>query len=158
MWFCKMRSFNASSVYSYPKLRKRTKRSLPGGRTARCFTLVLIAYPCFCRAAKKLGHCHGSCDGGVDVLTNQSPPSWFVFAFRLPLPIVLSFTWFGMFNDRQRMLPAKPVGRVPQQSVGSFVVVVPLAIYKRNSIQHKMIVQMSLVQMGCYDDFKAFSP
>jgi len=76
----------------------------------------------------------------------------------IPSVITHSAALLRGFNNGQAMLPAQFVRSASHEGIGGLAVVVLLAVHERNGVQHKMVVNVFLVQMRCYDHLKTVSP
>ena len=61
-----------------------------------------------------------------------------------------------IFDNRQSVLPADPVGYFTEFSLLCFGIVVFLPVQKGNRIEAKMIVQMVFIKVGSDDDLPTF--
>jgi len=75
-------------------------------------------------------------------------PSWVALLLRLPGVIAHSAALLRGLNDGKPMLPAKLVGSLLHKSIAGFAVVVLLAVYERNRVQDKMVVDIPRKQSG----------
>ena len=147
--FCwrRMRMRIASSVYCGPKLRSRTKRSLPGGRTAMCFTPVLTSYPISRRARRKAGKLYCRHDSLIHIPADRASPCRPAFLFHFPFHIVFCLPRIFGLDNGKGVFPAKFIRCPPHERIARLIVVIPFPVLERHGIEHKMIMNTLGIEM-----------